>query len=141
MPHIQPILKCRPTDHHDRPIAIIKVHADEGIYELGEGGRGERFDQVMDQWIGFDPMELKWPDLGGGFGSAVYDIVGKALGLPAHKLMGAQYWEEVPVGYWSCPMEPVEFAAEAEVGVKRGFKNHKLKARPWNIVETVELMT
>lgn len=141
MPHIQPILKYRPTDHHDRPIAIIKVHADEGIYGLGEGGRGERFDQVMGQWIGFDPMELKWPDLGGGFGSAVYDIVGKALGLPAHKLMGAQYWEEVPVGYWSCPMEPVEFAAEAEVGVKRGFKNHKLKARPWNIVETVELMT
>jgi L-alanine-DL-glutamate epimerase-like enolase superfamily enzyme len=90
------------------------VYTDEGIYGLGEGGRGGRFDQVVDQWIGLDPMELKWPDLGGGFGSATYDIVGKALGLPAHKLMGAQYWEEVPVGYWSCPMEPAEFAAEAE---------------------------
>ena len=29
----------------------------------------------------------------------------------------------------------------AEEGAKRGFKTHKLKARPWNIVETVKLMT
>ena len=54
--------------------------------------------------------------------------------------MGAQHWEKVPVGYWSCPMEPEEFAAEAAVGAKLGFKTHKLKARPWNIVETVRLM-
>ena len=38
-------------------------------------------------------------------------------------------------------MEPVEFAAEAEKGIKLRFKTHKLKARPWNIVETVRLMT
>ena len=94
----------------------------------------------MDQWIGLDSMKLKWPDLDGGFGSAIYDIVGKVLGLPAHKLMSAQYWEEVPVDYWSCPMEPAEFAAEAEVGVKLGFKIHKLKVHPWNMVETVGLM-
>ncbi|MEE3259139.1 MAG: enolase C-terminal domain-like protein, partial [Candidatus Latescibacterota bacterium] len=37
-------------------------------------------------------------------------------------------------------MEPHETAAEPEVGAKRGFTCHKLKARPWNIVETVELM-
>ena len=37
-------------------------------------------------------------------------------------------------------MEPHETAAEAEVGAKRGFTCHKLKARPWNIVETVELI-
>ena len=37
-------------------------------------------------------------------------------------------------------MEPVEFAAEAEKGTKLRFKTHKLKARPWNIVETVRLM-
>ncbi|MCZ6676450.1 MAG: hypothetical protein O7E52_04290 [Candidatus Poribacteria bacterium] len=29
------------------------------------------------------------------FGSAIFDIVGKALGLPAHKLMGAQHWDKV----------------------------------------------
>ena len=141
VPHIPPIQKHRPQDYIERPIAIIKVHTDEGIYGLGEGGRGERFDGVMDSWMGMNPMALKWQSLGGAFGSAIFDIVGKALGVPAHKLMGAQHWEKVPVGYWSCPMEPEEFAREAEVGVKLGFKTHKLKARPWNIVETVRLMT
>ena len=38
------------------------------------------------------------------------------------------------------PMEPHETAAEAEVGARLGFTNHKLKARSWNIVETVRLI-
>ena len=141
VPHIPAIEKNRPGDYLERPIPIIKVHTDEGIYGLGEGARGQRFDDAIESWIGVDVMELTWQNLGGAFGSAVFDIVGKALGVPAHKLMGAQQWEKVPVGYWSCPMEPEEFAAEAEVGAKLGFKTHKLKARPWNIVETVRLMT
>lgn len=37
-------------------------------------------------------------------------------------------------------MEPHETAAEAEVGQRLGFKNHKLKARSWNIVETARQM-
>ena len=120
VPHIEPIQKHRPQDYTERPISIIKVHTDEGIYGLGESGRRERFDDAVERGIGLTPMTLKWQDLGGGFGSATFDIVGKALGIPAHKLMGAQHWEEVPVGYWSCPMEPVEFAAEAEKGAKLG---------------------
>ena len=43
-PYIQPIQKYRPTGYHDRPIAIVKGHTSEGIYGLGEGGRGGRFD-------------------------------------------------------------------------------------------------
>ena len=46
----------------------------------------------------------------------------------------------MPVSYWSCHMEPHETAAEAEVGARLGFSNHKLKARSWDIVETVRLM-
>jgi L-alanine-DL-glutamate epimerase-like enolase superfamily enzyme len=37
-------------------------------------------------------------------------------------------------------MEPAETSAEAEAGARMGFTNHKLKARSWNIVETVRLM-
>ena len=37
-------------------------------------------------------------------------------------------------------MEPHETAAEAEVGQRLGYKNHKLKARSWNIVETARQM-
>jgi len=37
-------------------------------------------------------------------------------------------------------MEPRETAAQAEVGACLGFTNHKLKARSWDIVQTVRLM-
>ncbi len=79
VPHIPAIERNRPGDYLERPIPIIKVHTDEGIYGLGEGGRGQRFDDAIEDWIGVDVMELKWQNLGGAFGSAVFDIVGKAL--------------------------------------------------------------
>lgn len=141
VPHIPEIQKSRPADYEERPIPLVKVHTDEGIYGLGEGGRGESFSGIEEKWIGVDPLRLNLTSMGGAMAMAMFDIVGKALQVPAHKLMGSKHWDRVPVGYWSPPLEPKEFAAMAEVGARLGFKTHKLKARPWNIVETVELMT
>ena len=141
VPHIPEINKSRPNDYKERPIAVLRVHTDEGIHGLGEGGRGDLFDGIEEQWIDVDPLKLNWGSVGGAMGMACYDIVGKALGVPAYKLMGTKHWDKVPVGYWSPPLGPREFAAMAEIGAKQGYKTHKLKARPWNIVETVELMT
>ena len=141
VPHIPAIQKSRPTDYEERPISIIKVHTDEGISGLGEGGRGQGLDGIEEQWVGVDPLALNLTTTGGAMGMALFDIVGKAFGVPAYRLMGTKHWDRVPVGYWSPPLEPVEFAAMAEEGAKQGYKTHKLKARPWNIVETVELMT
>ena len=141
VPHIPEIQKSRPADYKERPIPLVKVHTDEGIYGLGEGGRGESFAGIEEKWVGIDPLSLNLTNMGGAMAMAMFDIVGKALKVPAHKLMGSKHWDKVPVGYWSPPLEPKEFAAMAEVGARLGFKTHKLKARPWNIVETVELMT
>ena len=33
-------------------------------------------------------------------------FTGKALGVPAHRLMGSRHWDKVPVGWWSPPLEP-----------------------------------
>ena len=140
VPHIPEIEKSRPGDYRERPIPIIRVHTDEGIEGIGEGGRGDRFEN-LEEWIGVDPMSLNLTTMGGALAMAMFDIVGKALGVPANKLMGSRHWDEVPVGWWSPPLEPAEFAAMAETGVRLGYRTHKLKARPWNIVETVELMT
>ena len=141
VPHIPEIQKSRPTDYTERPITMLKVHTDEGICGLGEGGRGEALEDIDQKWVGVDPMSINLTTTSGTMAMALYDIVGKALGVPAYKLMGTKHWDKVPVGYWSPPLEPHEFAAAAENGARQGFKTHKLKARPWNIVETVELMT
>ena len=141
VPHIPEIQKSRPTDYEERPITILQVHTDEGICGLGEGGRGQSFDGIEQEWIGVAPLSLNLTTMGGAMAMALFDIVGKALGVPAHRLMGSKHWDRVPVGCWSPPLEPREFAAMAETGARQGYQTHKLKARPWNIVETVELMT
>lgn len=141
VPHVPSIEKSRPGDYRERPIPILKVHTDDGLVGLGEGGRGQRFDDLEREWVGVDPLKLNLPAMGGAMAMACFDIVGKALGVPAYRLMGAKHWDKVPVGWWSPPLEPAEFAAMAEEGAKLGYKTHKLKARPWNIVATVELMT
>ena len=141
VPHIPSIEKSRPGDYKERPISIIKVHTDEGIYGVGEGGRGGSNAELEAEWVGIDPMTVNLGEKGGAVIMARYDIVGKALGVPAWKLMGSKHWDKVPVGWWSPPLEPREFAAMAEVGAKLGYTTHKLKARPWNIIETVKLIT
>ena len=141
VPHIPSIEKSRPGDYRERPISIIEVHTDEGIVGIGEGGRGQSFSEAEKEWVGVEPLSLNLTTMGGAIGMALFDIVGKALGVPAHKLMGAKHWDAVPVGWWSPPLEAHEFAAMAEEGARRGFKTHKLKARSRNIVETVRLMT
>jgi L-alanine-DL-glutamate epimerase-like enolase superfamily enzyme len=141
VPHIPSIEKSRPGHFRDNPITIVRVHTDDGITGLGEGGRGDLMEGVEEQWVGQDPLTMNLPSMGGALAMACYDIVGKALGMPAYRLMGAKHLSAVPVGWWSPPLEAAEFAAMAEEGARLGYKTHKLKARPWNIVETVELMT
>ena len=46
VPHIPEIQKSRPTHYKDSPITMLKVHTDEGIYGLAEGGRGETFEDI-----------------------------------------------------------------------------------------------
>ena len=141
VPYIEDIQKYRPTEHLDQPILLIKVHTDEGLVGLGDGGRGMDVSAEIPQWIGVDPLAVDLSQTRAPFSQALYDIVGKAAGLPAHRFMGSKRRDRVPVGYWSCHMEPEDTARQAERGHGLGFKTHKLKARPWDIVRTVELMT
>jgi L-alanine-DL-glutamate epimerase-like enolase superfamily enzyme len=141
VPYIEGIQKYRPTEHTELPILIIKMHTDEGIVGLGDGGRGMDVSAEIDQWIGVDPRTVDISGTYAPFSHALYDILGKATGLPAHRFMGSKRRDQVPVGYWSCHMEPEDTAREAARGHSLGFKTHKLKARPWDIVRTVQLMS
>ena len=136
LPYFEHMPKSWSSGRHTQNITLIKVHTDEGIEGVGEGGAVQSED-----FIGADPLNMNLTTMGGPMAMAMFDIVGKSLGVPAHRLMGSKHWDRVPVGFWSPPLEPEEFAAMAKVGAELGFTNHKLKARPWNIVETVKAMT
>ena len=98
----------------------VKVETDEGIYGLGESGLSGREKAVMgaidhfrELLIGQDPMAAGaiWQQLyrsqyfeGGrvltaaqsAIDIALYDIKGKALGVPVYELLGGKHRERIP---------------------------------------------
>jgi L-alanine-DL-glutamate epimerase-like enolase superfamily enzyme len=122
-------------------LILCRVVTDEGLVGLGEAyGFPADFEAAKQRLIGSDPLAIDPFTEEDPFECALLDITAQAAGLPLHRFFGEQVRAKVPVSYWSRPMEPAETAAEAEVGARLGFTNHKLKARPWNVVETVRLM-
>ena len=128
-------------------ITICRMMTDEGIegigesavYTLNDADRAALRAQA-DSYLGRDPLAMQPIGEPMLFECALLDITGQAYGIPVHRFFGPKVRDRVPVSYWSSPMEPEHTAAEAEVGARLGFTNHKLKARSWNIVETVRLM-
>ncbi len=122
-------------------ITLCRVQTDEGLEGWGEFlSKKSAGQEQADALVGQDPLALDPYNRPDAFTCALLDIAGQAYGIPLHRFFGAQVRDKVPVSYWSCPMTPEETAAEAEIGAGLGFSNHKLKARSWNIVETVRLM-
>lgn len=50
---------------------------------------------------------------------ACYDAVGKALGVPAHALMGRQVRQHVPFAYWSIDLPPQSELPRLSVSCRR----------------------
>ncbi len=71
---------------------------------------------------------------------ALYDVLGKALGLPAHRLLGGRFRERVPVYTGVGGTSPHEVAATATEYVGYGYKALKLSLPPPNpqALETVK---
>ena len=138
IPPIPPIARYHPKIYD---ITLCRVQTDDGLAGWGElqGPRSSAEEQAT-ALVGEDPLALDPYARPDAFTCALLDIAGQAYDIPLHRFFGAQVRDKVPVSYWSCHMEPHETAAEASVGASLGFTNHKLKARSWDIVETVRLM-
>jgi len=132
------------------PKVIMKVFTDGGLTGIAESYRGITQESIMMQAkkiIGKDPTEFNLQDLGFPhplnhvFEQAICDLVGKSLKVPVYKLLGGAYRTEVPVSAWSPhhgPKNPEKTAAIAELAAEMGYRVIKLKARSWDIVETVK---
>lgn len=116
---------------------IAEVETDAGIVGLSESHRGIAEESVrgaLAPLIGLDPLSLNLRDLPVGDDGAydvaeiaMYDLVGKALGLPACHLLGGPYREWVGVHYWMGRRTPEESARIAEEAREKGFKGIKIK--------------
>lgn len=116
---------------------IYRVHTDEGIEGLGESYRGvnpQVVDGIISGLIGADPMKMNLRDLPiawsreyDGFEAAIFDLVGKKLGVPAYRLLGGAYRETVEVDYWTGRRTTADAIRKAQEGCKAGFHGIKFK--------------
>ena len=94
---------------------------------------GRVSDEAIARVKGRTPAEFLGDEsLGAGLQMAIYDLVGKANGVPVYKLFNLPRVREwCPISCWNVDMSPADFAAEASEAVSKGYTSHKIKARPW----------
>lgn len=120
------------------PKFILRISTDEGIVGLGETARGvpqDVVDQGISSLLGEDPMEMNlrelslpaWNRAYNAFEMAIFDIVGKVLGVPVWRLLGGAFRDRVEVNYWCGRMTPEDIAEAARKGAELGFKGIKMK--------------
>lgn len=136
---------------------FVKVHTDEGVTGIGEAshGRGDgRVVQIIDELkpalMGRDPFQIEdfhrrfYHENEGqphhtaisGIEQALWDIVGKALNVPIHRLLGGRCREKIRVyaninrATWD--RTPEGFAQNARKAVEEGFT--AIKCAPFDDV-------
>lgn len=129
---------------------FLKIETDAGIVGWGEPvieGRAATVaaavDELSDYVIGKDPRHIEdiWTVLyrtgfyrGGpilmsalaGIDQALWDIKGKALGVPVHELLGGQVRDRIRVYSWIGGDRPTQTAAAAKAAVDVGFTAVKM---------------
>ena len=126
---------------------FVKVYTDEGIDGVGEGTleyKEKAFEgaveHIKEYLVGKDPRDVErhYHDIyrdaywrGGAVlmsalsavECALWDILGKSLGVPVYRLLGGKVNEKVRIyvnGWFAGAKTPEEFAEKAKIAVKRG---------------------
>ena len=122
---------------------VCRVESDSGLVGYGETMPNYTWGRVTDaavaRVIGKEPATCMWDDsLGAGLQMALFDLAGKAAGVPVYRLLGQKVRDWCPLSWWCIDMPPEDMAAEAARAVELGYTAHKQKARPWfDVVEQV----
>ena len=133
------------------PKTILKLRTDSGITGIGESGRGEDYAKIQQnaqfltgkQAFDFNLTHLDLPVRAGyaAFEMALYDLVGKAIGWPAYKLLGGLAQPKVLVGYWTGRRTPKGIKRVAERAIAGKFTSIKTKCKQGDpVVDCAEVL-
>ena len=112
---------------------VYVAHTDDGLIGLGEGGTTES-QEVIDRYIGSNPFDWMGDELSLSLGTAMYDLMGKAAGVPVYKLFGQKYRSWVPVGSWTVSTHPSRMAEAVEKYAAQGYTWMKYHLSPFENV-------
>ena len=122
-------------------VEVWRITTDAGVVGYGETiaqytwGRSPA--ELADAVQGRNPFDLLWDgSFGAGLQMALWDVAGRAAGVPCARLMGPAVREAAPLSWWCLDMDPDEWATEAQLAVSRGYTSIKLKGRAWRDVFT-----
>jgi galactonate dehydratase len=135
-----------PATIGQRTYVYVKVHTDEGIVGIGEAACSDKemaligaIDELRQYLVGAHPFEIEklwslmyrhafWrggPVLCGalsGVEHALWDIKGKALGVPVYELLGGRYRHKVKVYTWIGGDTPEACAEQASRIKEQGWR-------------------
>ncbi len=110
----------------------VRLHTDDGLAGIGEANLAlSKTEALLRGMVGRSPFEYVLDDSIGGIAMAVYDLMGKAAGVPVARLFAPRPKEKIVQTWWSQCYPPAVMASEAKLGYERGYRVHKIKARPW----------
>jgi L-alanine-DL-glutamate epimerase-like enolase superfamily enzyme len=108
---------------------LCRVETDSGLVGWGDQRVRPWFvpaDDMGQDLVGHDPFDFLNSDQSGGINTALYDLMGKCLEVPAWKLMGPKRRDWVPVAAWTRQAAPEQFAAEIQRAVAQGYRVFKM---------------
>jgi L-alanine-DL-glutamate epimerase-like enolase superfamily enzyme len=146
-----------------RDAMVIRVEADNGLVGYAPGPGSERAQRLISTSVGpfladralADPDALRVQFLNAAAGDvelgkiyssveiALYDLIGKAYGMPVSELVGGRVREHIRLyGSAGMYMSPEAYAAEAAAVAALGFKAYKMRPAggPEDDMKTVRLM-
>ena len=119
---------------------VYIVHTDTGLEGLGESGGAEPL-EVIEQYIGTNPFDWIGDETSLGLGTAMYDLMGKAVDVPVYKLFGQRYRAWVPVGSWTVSTDPARMAETVAEYASQGYTWMKYHLSPFeNVIDQTEMM-
>ncbi len=119
---------------------VYVAHTDDGLTGLGEG-HGPEPDEVIERYVGTSPFDWVGDETSLALGTAMYDLMGKAAGVPVYKLIGQKHRSWVPVGSWTVSTHPDRMAEAVREYSARGYTWMKYHLSPFeNVVDQTEAM-
>lgn len=166
IPLVRPQRMATGTSENQENV-IIKMYSDEDIVGVGEVphmlgtslmGESQQTvkvvleNHILPNLIGENPFEIERlhsvmdssiranPRAKSGVSLALYDIVGKALGVPVYTILGGKVRDSVPLS-WSIPITSYENGVrEARQKIESGWKILKIKLGRADPADDVEMV-
>ena len=105
---------------------VFRVETDAGVTGYGDYRCPAPPRSTVEPLIGCSPFDFINNDFNPGLCGALYDVMGKYLGVPAHKLMGQKVRDGVAVAAWTRPAAPAQFREEVQRAIAQGYTIFKM---------------